>query len=135
MRVEEKRLTKVKEEVATEDDKLKKVHISQGPAWYLIFLLGFCKWFQRSIFPRTCFLSDLFLSDQEADGGEDGREGQAGEAGEETEEVCFFFTTSLWFTVYDLWFLVYCARSIKYIYRHHILHQQGEREEGGGGCG
>ena len=53
MRVEEKRLTKVKEEVATEDDKLKKVHISQGPAWYLIFLLGLCKWFQRSIFPRT----------------------------------------------------------------------------------
>ena len=37
MMVEEKRLTKVKEEVATEDDKLKKVHISQGPAWYLIF--------------------------------------------------------------------------------------------------
>ena len=60
MMVEEKRLTKVKEEVATEDDKLKKVHISQGPAWYLIILLGFCKWFQRSIFPRTCFLSDLF---------------------------------------------------------------------------
>ena len=46
-----------------------------------------------------------------------------------------FFMTGLWFTVYDLWFLVYCARSIKYIYRHHILHQQGEREEGGGGCG
>ena len=45
-----------------------------------------------------------------------------------------FFMTGLWFTVYDLWFLVYCARSIKYIYRHHIVHQ-GEREEGGGGCG
>ena len=43
MRVEEKRLTKVKEEVATEDDKLKKVHISQGPAWYLIFRYGFSK--------------------------------------------------------------------------------------------
>ena len=41
MRVEEKRLTKVKEEVATEDDKLKKVHISKGPAWYLIACYGF----------------------------------------------------------------------------------------------
>ena len=94
MRVEEKRLTKVKEEGATEDDNLKKVHISQGPAWYLIFVLGLCKWFQRSlnlsIFPRTCFLSDLFLSDKEADGGEDGREGEVGETGEETKEVFFF---------------------------------------------
>ena len=42
MRVEEKRLTKVKEETATEDAKLKKVFskiffLLQGPALFLIF--------------------------------------------------------------------------------------------------
>ena len=63
MRVEEKRLTKVKEETATEDAKLKKVFskiffLLQGPALFLIFFklneTGRCKGvFQDPCFHRT----------------------------------------------------------------------------------
>ena len=58
MRSEEKRLVDVKEEVKSEDNKLKQV----------------VKHFVKSLFI-------LFFSAEEADGGEDGREGEVGEAG------------------------------------------------------
>ena len=58
MRTEEKRLVDVKEEVKSEDNKLKQV----------------VKHFVKSLFI-------LFFSAEEADGGENGGEGEVGEAG------------------------------------------------------
>ena len=70
MRTEEKRLVDVKEEVKSEDNKLKQV----------------VKHFVKSLFI-------LFFSAEEADGGENGGEGEVGEAGGESSPPTSFSST------------------------------------------